>query len=337
MEGNNEVHKDSEIYPTIFKILVLVVTPTVSALGIVGNCFGVIVLLKQGLRKSSNILLVVLALSDIVFLVSFNGERLILYHLIDLQTFRELSDQTCGDVMVIFYICFYFDYSSGTISSTLPTLVTMERLVAVFFPLDFHRIVTTRRPWLIVSFMCLTWLAFLIYPSFFLRLRIVYSINNISTAIIDHQYRTGSNSALEILEHFLLYSAMTLSPILTALGCLIISLKLRFETAKRKKMTAREISSNRTTLMLLAVCVMYVVTCAIMSLPIYLPNDIVSTAFTDGNPSNQSKVIHQTTNIIACINCSCNFVVYVCTNRKFRDDYIDIFCNLKNKRGWRSG
>ncbi|CAG5130434.1 unnamed protein product [Candidula unifasciata] len=334
MKGNNGGLDDEEILESVYTILVLVVTPTVSALGIVGNCFGVAVLFKQGLRKSSNIFLIVLAVADMIYLVSFNGERLILYHLIDLEAFRFLSDQTCSDFMVLFCIFFYFDYSTATVSYTLPTLITIERLIAVFAPLSFHRIVTVRRTWIIVLLMCLTWFAFLIYPSFFLELRVANGSINKSSAFIEHKFVTVSGPALEVLEHFLLYCAMTISPIFTAFGCLIISLKLKFENVKRKRMTTREKSSNRTTLMLLSVCVVYIVTCIIQSLHIYLPNEIVSTVFTDRSPSNLSKILHQSANIASCINCSSNFVVYICTNKQFRNVYVEIFCRFRKKRVW---
>ncbi|KAK0061252.1 neuropeptides capa receptor [Biomphalaria pfeifferi] len=53
------------------KILMFGITPAISIFGVVGNVLSILV--KPGMSKCSNILLVTLAFCDIIFLISFNS------------------------------------------------------------------------------------------------------------------------------------------------------------------------------------------------------------------------------------------------------------------------
>ncbi|KAI8783461.1 G-protein coupled receptor C02B8.5 [Biomphalaria glabrata] len=91
-------------------------------------------------------------------------------------------------------------------------------------------------------------------------------------------------------------------------------------------MTSKEVSTNRTTKMLLAVCAVYTVTCAILTIPINIP--VISYGpFSEVHPSNIAIVMYQVMNLAICINSSCNFIIYVGLNKTFRKTYNQIFCS----------
>jgi hypothetical protein len=77
-EGNNYIVADP-LTDLIHWSIVFVVIPTVSIIGVVGNAINLVVIYKQGLNKTSNILLFSLAISDILFMIGVNGPPKAMY------------------------------------------------------------------------------------------------------------------------------------------------------------------------------------------------------------------------------------------------------------------
>ncbi|CAG5130435.1 unnamed protein product [Candidula unifasciata] len=303
----------------ILRILMLVVTPTLSVMGVVGNCFSIAILTRQGLKKSSHILLVSLAVSDITYLVAFNSVPKIIYEVVGRRKFDCFSQGHCHVLFVLFVFFTYFDYVFWSTSFTLPTLITLERLVVIFFPLSCHRIVTPSRTWFAVSVVFLFWLSVFVYPSLWYKLRYVYfNGTGMSIGFLERAdlYQNNANG-IDAIERLNIYLTILVSPILTVVGCVVILIKVKLVSIKRKKMTKREVSTNRTTKMLLAICGVYVVAASVSNLPLYLP-DYFSISLTDASPTNMARVMYQVINIFAIINSSCNFVVYVVLNKSCR-------------------
>ncbi|XP_059139614.1 FMRFamide receptor-like [Physella acuta] len=318
----------------LLQILMFGVTPTISLLGVVGNIFSIIILKKQGLHKTSNILLVSLAFSDILFLIGFNSVPKLLYEMSGpVEGFR--FEKTDSYVLYLFHHVFNnLDYASGGTSLTLPMLITFERLVAVFLPLKFNLIITPARTWAAVFFINVFWYAFFIHLSFYVTL--TYAVNkdlNVTLGLIERsQYHADNPATVAILEDAMTYLVMKIPPIVTIVGCVLVGIKVKLAASRRLKMTSqgsKKEKSNRTTKMLLAVCVVYTIACAVLNLPNYIPQYMYYTMTSDA-PSNLGKVMYQVMNIALCINSSCNFIVYVIMNKNFRRSYKELFtCHQK--------
>ncbi|GFS24679.1 CNMamide receptor [Elysia marginata] len=144
-------------------IVVFVAMPTLCILGVAGNTISLAVLYKQGFKKSTNILLFALAISDILFMVGAQGPAKLMY-----EWGRGGLWFPEREARVLYYFYHVFDYinwTAGPMSMGLPILITAERFVAVFFPLKFHTIVTRRRT--LVSVIVL--IVFTYLPQIYIR------------------------------------------------------------------------------------------------------------------------------------------------------------------------
>ncbi|XP_059153362.1 FMRFamide peptide receptor frpr-18-like [Physella acuta] len=310
----------------VMKVLMFAVTPGIGVLGVVGNVLSTLILLRHGLKKCSNILLFSLALADIVYLVSFNSIPKILYETTDMHGFVGFSEYS-SQILVVFYSVFMtLDFSSSFVSLRMPMLITIERLIVIFFPLSAHRIITPKRTWCAVTFIVLYSIGLFAYTGFWFEL--VYKwdpIHNISVGYREFIPLEARDAvAMSVIEDMSVYSLVVDAPLITVAGCIVISIKIKLVSRNRKKMTSKEMSSNRTTKMLLAVCAVYTVTCIIMVSAINLPS-IFGRPFSGNRPTGLSVICYQVLNIFICINSSCNFIIYIGLNKNFRNTYFELF------------
>ncbi|CAL1540748.1 unnamed protein product [Lymnaea stagnalis] len=310
------------------------VAPAISLFGVLGNIFSIVVLARQGLRRCSNILLVSLAFCDITFLVSFNGVPKIIYEAVWNHEYVGYSLLETDILFVAFSAFMFLDYSFGLMGLTLPMLITVERLVVIFFPLNFRRIITPARTWAAVAGLALYWISIFLYSSFWQEIRYEFdTTKNVSIGIIRKSaFFEQHLDVVAAFEDLLIYTSMIIPPVFTVVGCVVISVKIKMTSLKRQKMTTKLKTGSRTTRTLLAVCAVYCVTAAVVSLPLYIPQ-YASYSLTDESPSNIGKIFYQLVNTVGCINSSSNFVVYVALNKNFRATYVEIFrCRKKQKK-----
>uniref|UniRef100_A0A2C9LHS0 G-protein coupled receptors family 1 profile domain-containing protein n=1 Tax=Biomphalaria glabrata TaxID=6526 RepID=A0A2C9LHS0_BIOGL len=330
--SQSEMISDQETW-FIMKILMFGVTPFVCMFGIVGNVLSMAVLVKHGLNKCSNIILVALAFSDITYLASFNSVPKILYEAVWNREYVGYSKTSCDVLFVLFSFFTLLDYSLALMGMTLPILITVERLVVIFLPLSFDRVITPTRTWLAVVGVAVYWLSIFSYTSFWQVLE--FDVDNMtkkSVGIIKRSAFYESNPySVSLIQNLFTYSSMVVPPIVTVAGSIVISVQIRVALLKRKSMTTRCRSNNRTTKLLLAVNGVYCVTAAVISLPMYIP-EYASYSLTNETPSNIKRISYQVLNIAECMNCSSNFVVYVILNKRFRKTLRDFFqCGHKAK------
>ncbi|KAK6965510.1 neuropeptides capa receptor [Biomphalaria glabrata] len=303
------------------KILMFGITPAISIFGFVGNILSIIVLVKHGMSKCSNILLVSLAFCDIIFLVSYNNIPKIIYEAVWNHEYVDYSKSTCDALFVLFTIFTLCDYTFGVTGMTLPMLITIERLVVIFFPLNFNRALTPTRTWMVIAGVAVYSLSLFVYSSFWQVLDYsVDPVRNISVGLIKRSAFFNDNpESVAIIQNLMVYTSIIIPPIFTVTGCIVISIQIQIASIKRKKMTSSMRSTNRTTKTLLAVCAVYCVTSAVLSLPLYIPAEYASYALTDEAPSNVGKLFFQLANTVGCIQSSSDFIVYIGLNKQFRD------------------
>ncbi|XP_059140705.1 uncharacterized protein LOC131928646 [Physella acuta] len=314
------------------RVLMYFVTPAISSFGVVGNVLSIIVLAKHGMNKSSNILLVNLAFYNIVFLIAFNSVPKIIYETVSNHKYEGYSIQNTYILFVFFSIFTFFDYSFGLMASSMPMLITIERLIVIFFPLSFHRVITPGRTWFVVVLVVVYWVSIFIYTSFWLEInQSIDPLKNLTIALLQNSPLFYDNpETAEAIEGLFVYTSILIPPIFTALGCVVISMKIKSASVKRQALTSKSKSNSRTTKILLAVCVLYVITSAISCIPMFMPDD-ASYSMTDDTPTNFSKLLYQLLNIVGCINSSGDFVVYIVMNKSFRDTLHNL-CSCERRR-----
>ncbi|XP_059153361.1 FMRFamide receptor-like [Physella acuta] len=317
----------------VMRVLMFAVTPGIGVLGVVGNVLSTLILLRHGLKKCSNILLFSLALADIVYLVSFNSIPKILYETTDMHGFVGFSEYSSRVLMAFYSVFMTLDFSSSFVSLRMPMLITIERLIVIFFPLSAHRIITPKRTWCAVTFIVLYSIGLFAYTGFWFESSYEWDpVRNMSVGyrvLIPQDARDAV--AMSVIEDMSVYSLVVDAPLITVAGCIVISIKIKLVSRNRKKMTSKEMSSNRTTKMLLAVCAVYTVTCIIMVSAINLPS-IFGRPFSGNRPTGLSVICYQVLNIFICINSSCNFIIYIGLNKNFRKTYLQLCSSKANKR-----
>ncbi|CAG5136692.1 unnamed protein product [Candidula unifasciata] len=317
--------------------LVFIVIPLVSILGIIGNALSLIVISKQGLRKSSNILLFSLAVSDIVFMIGVNGPPKPMYEWGGggFQYPRETA-------MALFYLYHFFDslnWGSGPTSLCIPVLITIERLIAVFFPLKFTSIVTRRRTIIAVIATNVIFYGLQAYVRTWFQF--IYIYDSKRNASIGFSTRNSmyvfQNEVSSVIEMF--FNSMIILVIFVGSGCIAIGAKIKIAAIKRLKMTSshgNQISKgdtgiSRTTKTLLCLCVFYTFVCAPISLPAFMPGIMVFPVFAeDPNFRSVGVFVYHVYKTVFCFNASCNFIIYVAMSKSFRDTLFQLI-NTKRK------
>ncbi|KAH9491454.1 hypothetical protein Btru_049915 [Bulinus truncatus] len=291
--------------------VVFIITPIVSVFGVVGNCISVAVLTRLGIKKTSDILLVSLAISDISFMVGANSPFKLIYQWGSMEgfVFTEGVSWLCFCLYHTFDI---MDWGGGLTSVGLPVLITLERFVAVFFPLKSKIIVTKRRTIAAVMICYFYCYGIQIYIRFWYEIDYVYNeLSNETIALIgrSHLYWQQRTAAFTIEEMF----SSSFAPLsVVGVGCVGIGIRLRLATSRRLQMTnsvsvkcpmgsKSHPAPSRTTKTLLAVCSFYCVSCVFISLPNVLPKDAFFPIFSEA-PSKAAVLVYNVLQLILCIN-----------------------------------
>lgn len=328
--GSNNVDADP-LTDLVHWYLVFIVTPTVSIIGFVGNTMTLIVLAKQGFHKSVNILLFNLAISDILFMVGVNGPPKPMYEWgAGGFQYPELTAH------VLYYLYHIFDslnWGSGSTSLCIPVLITIERLIAVFMPLKFTFLVTPRRTLISVIAPNVIFYGLQAYVRNWFDF--VYVFDPARNASVGYAVRSElywrQRGALKILEVFV--NCLTVLVIFVFCGCIAIGFKIRMASLHRLKMTQRKdadraksnISTSRTTKTLLCLCLFYTFTCSPICLPAFMPNFMVFPVYTeDPNFRSVGVFVYHVYKLMFSINASFNFLIYVTTNKNFRDTLVTL-------------
>ncbi|CAL1541713.1 unnamed protein product, partial [Lymnaea stagnalis] len=284
----------------------LVVNPIIGVTGLVGNILSAVVLVKSGLDKSSNILLLALAVADSFCLMgSINFPNLITLFS------REISFMLYV-LAITFQACYFFGVQ---VSAAICTLITVERLLAVFYPLHFKTIVTTTRIWMAAIFAFVFWIPYVVYISslfnfiFMFLIQLGMVVGLISFTRTDAMIFIEFNLATPFGK-FIPFAVVTV-------GSILIAVRVAVTRRKRKEMMSSNLKasakSSRTTVTLLTVCAVFSLT-KIVGFLVYIL-DQSDASFDAQVVRNIFGIVVMTTDYI---NSSCNFVIYVALNKNFR-------------------
>uniref|UniRef100_A0A2C9KWX3 G-protein coupled receptors family 1 profile domain-containing protein n=1 Tax=Biomphalaria glabrata TaxID=6526 RepID=A0A2C9KWX3_BIOGL len=333
----------------VYTLTSVILMPIISLTGVTGNVISVIIISRDGLHRCSNVLICVLAVADSMYLIGLNNVVNIM--LGEDITFVCRPYDWVAHLIYLSNNIFAMLESTGMIVSMLvPTLIVIERFVAVFFPFHFTKIVTLWRVRL--AAICLFPISL---PVFLLTIPVYWNMGAyICRSLMARSpeillaYMSTKMDIVKVHKVVLeIYSAICgpVSVCLVIFGCILISVKIHSQQRVRHKMIrcqgwegkhnkdadkgAESFRSNKTTKILISVCCVYSITGAFSFL-----SDLVFTSEFVG--AEFSFWIHKASMMLVCINSTANFIIYVAFNRKFREAYMSMcFCGssrtVKNK------
>ncbi|RUS79867.1 hypothetical protein EGW08_012393, partial [Elysia chlorotica] len=303
-------------------VVVFLAMPTLVVFGITDNSLIIIVLYREGFKKSKNILLFSLAvyIFDVLFIIEANGPARIMYEWGQKGLWFPETD---AHVLYYFYHIFdYLNWNAGPMSMDMPILITAERFIVVFFPLCFHTIVTKRKTLrAVIILMLLTYLP-QIYIRFWFRFNYVHDpINNSSVGL---SVRTPLYYNQEILSliigHF--YAANGYFVFIVDTGSMAIRIRVSLAAAQRRRMMAWDNGKggpSRTTKTLLTLCIFYTISCMFVAMPTFFLKFSVWLLFTENvNFRSMPLFMYHLIDLDLCLNASCNFVIYVAINKHLK-------------------
>lgn len=310
----------------------LVVMPFIAVVGLVGNTLTGVILVKSGFRKSSLILLFALAVSDFALLLDPLSIPRILTYVSPIQRLWNLSPDSINICYNIYMTHNFISLVATRMTSLVTTFITLERIIAIYFPLRFSSLVTRQRTICAVILAACSALPAAVVMRFRYQLGIVYVEAYASWfgyISVDPNWQ-GSDMELYILI-FGNYIMSTIPTIIVTVGCVLISVRISVTIRNRKTMavSSRNTRSFARTKTLLMVCFVFSFT-QICGLLISLPqlSNYDPTSFEYYVTFIYSKVV----NTLFLFNSACNFFIYVLFNPKFRKLIVQNFFKSKPKQ-----
>ncbi|KAH9512578.1 hypothetical protein Btru_038840 [Bulinus truncatus] len=336
-----------DIITTFNDITVKIFIPSISILGVSGNIISIAILYRHGLDKCSNILICSLAVADSMYLVGINNFPLFLYDSASHYGFF-YNESLATFVYTLFLIFVLLETVGKVVSMVLPTLIIVERFTAVFFPLRFSQIVTQSRIKVAVVMMYpLGLAAFILYV---LPVQFTYVFDPTVNCTVGYVIKSDTYfTSYQVFGTATLVYTTLCGPVcvgFVTIGCVLISVKVQIQLQVRKRMTTSSVNApphraaghltgyhqkalvvrkinanvqtNKTTKILLSVCVVYAVTGSFNFLSDMVFN-MEKMGFITG------FIIHRSGILFLCINSTANFIIYVAFNRNFRKTYKEMF------------
>ena len=314
---------EREIIQLVFGIVLL--TP-VSVLGITGNISSFIVLRSQKNKTATNYCLIALAVSDILLLVNA-----LLFALINIYVYDSPREGTNFRLRLFPVFGLYTSLVTARVTSLLTTLLSIERFVAVNFPMKAKLICNkTITLFSIIFIYGITIVLFLPFP---FKYNVVYKVRNNETFVglqrnpnLSDSFCNAYGLAMNILFRF--------SPII-----IILVFNIKIMTAIKKTHKSRESirsrndgqskEQGRITIMLLVVSFTFVLG--------ILPgavNSLLQMAWPGYSRVGKSRNFQQSfsyiTFLLEAINSALNFLIYMALSARFRAKYKEIFYSTKN-------
>ncbi|XP_059162876.1 probable G-protein coupled receptor B0563.6 [Physella acuta] len=311
---------------TLFQVMTCIVNPTVASVGLLGNVFSLLILVKNGLRKSSNVFLLALALSDSMYLL---GNVSVLYLLM------ALGPSKSGGVAYgwmfqeqVSYVCFLLDRTVLVISSwgsyvstTIPVAIMVDRFIAVVFPLQFKNVMTCNRAVIVVVVMFVVWLPWCLIAN----TTVVFQYSILS----EDQYfgfYIRSDFFIDNIDIIYLFYTLVLNFIsciipvsFTIVGSFIIGVKVKITMHKRRKIsTSRTAGQSRVTRTLMTVSLTF----AAANIAYFVVSYVYTEELMSG--TEMTHVVEEFQNLLLLLCSSSNFFIYIVLNPKFRNDFVKI-------------
>ncbi|KAI8767664.1 G-protein coupled receptor [Biomphalaria glabrata] len=311
------------------RIILLYVQPIVGILGMVANILTFAMLIKSGLKKPSNIIIFGLTLADCFLLITpINIFDLTARFLHSKETANyfgwECSEKLARFLSVVNRVLTTLHYWGGFAGTGLPVVITLERIFAVFFPMKFATIVTSRRAILAVVSVWLFWGPWACFSAFLRDFRYTVLPSGQSIGYEKSAELLISNFlVVQTLNRYVFNFLSSIVPVsIVTFGCVMIGVKVKHSLLQRQRMSSAKKTkrpSLKTTRTLVAIALIFAtvhgtyftMTCAMVDQYI--------------NDTTFSLVLDEIKLTLIYVCGSCNFFVYVLLNSKFRNILIGMF------------
>ncbi|CAG5127590.1 unnamed protein product [Candidula unifasciata] len=309
-------------------VFIMVLIPCFCLFGSVGNVLSLRVLVHHRMRNSTNMVLASLAVSDLLFLLhALYFSILRLYALrnpVPGEAFRSMTFPVLGP---------YGSVITARITTGLTTMLSLERLIAVYFPIK-AKVMCSK----LMTITCIT-MIYLVTAVVFIPNALKYhsyylTINN-TTSYTMGLTSLGKNEFFFSIYGNILNILFRLIPILIIIFVnIFIALAIRRTWSFRRSMSSGGSTSyeqNRITLMLLMVSLVFIV-CILPGAVHSIIDQIYKQYSRFGQQSNLYDVVRNVTYFLETVNSSVNFVIYMAFSTKFCRTYKQIFCCVENAK-----
>ena len=284
-------------------------TLVISVTGTIANTLIIIVILSSHLRKSVFMnILAFLAIADNIRLWSVLSIREGIFGLLGF-----------GESLTLCRICIFTLYTSGTISSWLVVLISLERLIAVYYPLKVRIYCTLKR----INLGILVIIILSCVPSIFYFQ---------GCSVIAKHYgkpycaSAGSDTNMNIIRSLVSFSLYIATPffVIAILNILIV-VKLKKQMAFRAKSVGKANSKTGTSMiaMMAATCIIFAVTSFPKMILIIGSNGC--RLFGGENCLSVSSTFGNLAYLLGDLNHSTNFFIYCLSGSVFRNALLQFF------------
>ncbi|KAH3713705.1 hypothetical protein DPMN_073502 [Dreissena polymorpha] len=301
-----------------------ILVPILTTLGLVGNVISICVLTHKSMVSSTNCYLTTLAVFDTLYILfSFS---------------LSLRHYPAVDETIVFQLWYPFGKAltdaCSNVSVSLTVTFSLERLVAVCYPMKGRVLCTPKRAKLIASLVAA--FAILCTVPEFLEVNIV-AVTEMNTTVYTIADTVMANTDAYKLGYmnFLMFT-FTIIPtgLLLTFNGLLVKTVYR-ATRIRRSMTSnptrqnckRKSEQNRITLMLIGVVMVFLI-CQFPNagLMLYLTyirgNSLKMTSY----HNNAVRIAGNVVNLLILVNASMNFMLYSAMSTKFRRVFMRMFC-----------
>ena len=292
--------------------IVLICTPIIVISGTLGNVLSIVIMLRAHFRSiSTGVYLCCLAIVDTVFLFVNNMHMSFINTVFGIDL-TSLSEHTCRMYIYLLFV-------SKCLSAWFVVAVTVERLVAVSFPLKANVLTTRRRAWYVVGAMAIIACC-------------VYSLSAITFGRQQLRDRPHCNMQQKYKDQNL---KVALNGIDLVLACILPSSVLFFSNVAlivkliqrrglRNKLTRNQSERSRSgnsrlTGMLLGISVMFL----LLNLPFSLYSVCTAVKPTLESPT-QHTLIYRILYTLQITNNAINFPLYCLTGPTFRGEVANL-------------
>lgn len=321
--STEQMTSEVNMYSNVYGIIFFIVHPTIAVIGIISNTCGLVVFVKDGLHKSSTIFLASLTLADSMTLLNALNPTILIYlHLAEDFTIKYAgwphSYHIALFILTLDQIMFFCVWLGLYVSLTLQPVITVERFLAVYFPLKFKRIMSSKNAKAIVLIVYLLWVPWILfYVS-------CYTFQYTSSGLVTSEHTEFCSTHWDTIQlwiYSILNNITTIVPlVIVLLGSLLICIKVAQTTRKRRKMSTNHRSGTiRATRTLLTISLIFlVVNFTYFIVPICLGDRME-------NDWQFYVLVNISLEILQYVGSSSNFYVYIFLNKKYKSLFLDFF------------
>ena len=324
----------------IIFIVAIIMIPAFCLLGSIGNILSIRVLANKRMRNQTNTVLLALCISDTLFLI-----HCLLYTFINAYS---QSDPIRGEAFrshVYPYIGAYGSVITARFTSCLTTLLSIQRFVAVFYPMQAKTICTRSNT--IVAIVTIYIVTSLVFIPFIFKYESVEIIvnENITRHVMNKTTFYENNVKFYSVYGTVLNVIFRFSPLIIIFILNIVMIKVVHRTWKeRRSMSIQESDSPQTlrlcsrnnrhcsshdqqkiTAMLVTVSMVFLV-CILPGAVNSIATHVASSYSPVGKKRNLYMLISTITFLLETINSSVNFIIYMAMSKRFRLLYKEMFC-----------